>query len=65
MRPQSDMAKAKIAAAVETHVWPMIARGAVKVVLDSEFALRDAPKAHERIESPGHIGKIVMKVENA
>ena len=65
LRPQSDLAKARIAAELERDVWPMIARGAVKVVLDSEFALRDAPKAHERIESPGHIGKIVMKVENA
>ena len=38
---------------------------ALKVVLDSEFTLRQAAAAHERIEAPGHIGKIVMKVENA
>ena len=30
--------------------------------MDSEFALEDAAKAHERIESPGHIGKIVLRV---
>ncbi|MFZ1468511.1 MAG: NAD(P)H-quinone oxidoreductase [Paracoccaceae bacterium] len=65
LRPQSDTAKAKIAAAVETHVWPMIQRGAFKVVMDSEYALADAPQAHWRIETPGHIGKIVMKVEGA
>ncbi|WP_112311221.1 NAD(P)H-quinone oxidoreductase [Pseudogemmobacter bohemicus] len=65
LRPQSDIAKAQIARDLEREVWPMIARGALKVVLDSEFTLRDAAKAHERIESPGHIGKIVMKVENA
>ncbi|VDC21267.1 NAD(P)H-quinone oxidoreductase [Pseudogemmobacter humi] len=63
LRPQSEIAKARIGAEVEREVWPMIARGALKVVLDSEFPLRDAPKAHERIEAPGHIGKIVMKVE--
>ena len=63
LRPQSDQAKARIAAQVEAHVWPMIARGALKVVLDSEFALTDAPQAHWRIESSGHIGKIVLKVE--
>ena len=63
LRPQSDQAKARIATQVEAHVWPMIARGALKVVLDSEFALTDAPQAHWRIESSGHIGKIVLKVE--
>ena len=63
LRPQSDLAKARIAAEVETHVWPMVASGAVKVVIDSEFSLTEAPAAHWRIEAPEHIGKIVMKVE--
>ena len=62
MRPQSDLAKAKIAKAVEENVWPMIERGAVKVVMDSEYGLPDAPAAHWRIESGGHVGKIVLKV---
>jgi NADPH:quinone reductase len=64
LRPQSDQAKARIAAEVEAHVWPMIAGGAFRVVIDSEFALHDAPAAHWRLESSGHIGKIVMKVED-
>ena len=63
LRPQSEQAKARIASQVEAQVWPMIARGALKVVLDSEFALTEAPQAHWRIESSGHIGKIVLKVE--
>jgi putative PIG3 family NAD(P)H quinone oxidoreductase len=63
LRPQSDLAKARIAEAVEAHVWPMIARGALKVVLDSEFALTDAADAHRRMESGAHVGKIVLKVE--
>ena len=63
LRPQSDLAKARIAQAVETHVWPMIARGALRVVMDSEFPLTEAPAAHWRIEAPGHVGKIVLKVE--
>jgi NADPH2:quinone reductase len=62
LRPQSDLAKAKIAQAVEANVWPMIERGAVKVVLDSEFALSEAPAAHWRLESGGHVGKIVLRV---
>ncbi len=62
LRPQSDLVKARYAAAVETQIWPMIATGKFRVVIDSEFALTDAPAAHWRLESPGHIGKIVMKV---
>ena len=62
LRPQSDQAKARYAAEVERNVWPMVARGAFRVVIDSEFALRDAPAAHWRMESSGHVGKIVMKV---
>lgn len=64
LRPQSDLAKARIATEVEAHVWPMVASGAVKVVIDSEFPLTEAPAAHWRIEAPGHIGKIVLKVED-
>jgi putative PIG3 family NAD(P)H quinone oxidoreductase len=63
LRPQSDQAKARIAAEVEAHVWPMIARGVMGPVIDSEFPLEDAPAAHWRLESSGHVGKIVLKVE--
>ncbi len=55
--------KARIAREVEAHVWPMIERGAFRVVMDSEYALADAPAAHWRIEAEGHVGKIVLKVE--
>ena len=63
LRPQSDLAKARIAAQVEQHIWPMIAAGRFRVVIDSEFALTDAADAHRQLESPGHIGKVVMKVD--
>jgi putative PIG3 family NAD(P)H quinone oxidoreductase len=62
LRPQSDLAKAKIAAALREHVWPLLDAGRIGPVMDSEFALEDAAKAHARMESSGHIGKIVMKV---
>ncbi len=64
LRPQSDSAKARYAADVERHVWPMIAAGKLRVVIDSEFPLIEAPAAHWRIEAPGHVGKIVLKVES-
>ncbi len=63
LRPQSDLAKTRIAAEVQAHVWPMIEAGAFKVIIDSEYPLPQAPASHWRIEAPGHIGKIVLKVE--
>ncbi len=63
LRPQSELAKARIAAEVLAHVWPMIDAGKFAPVMDSEFALADAAAAHMRMESSGHIGKIVLKVE--
>ncbi len=62
LRPQSDLAKARIAAEVERHVWPMIMGGAFRPVMDSTFPLADAAGAHRRMEGSGHIGKIVLEV---
>lgn len=62
LRPQSDLAKARIAAEVERHVWPMIRGGRLRVVQDSTFPLAEAGAAHARMESSGHIGKIALQV---
>ncbi|ASP22535.1 phthiocerol synthesis polyketide synthase type I PpsC [Antarctobacter heliothermus] len=62
LRPQSHTAKAAIARALEAEVWPHLAGGTIGPVMDSEFALVEAAKAHERMESSAHIGKIVLKV---
>jgi putative PIG3 family NAD(P)H quinone oxidoreductase len=60
LRSRSVADKGAIAAAVERHVWPLIAAGKVRPVIDGTFALRDAAKAHERMETSAHIGKIVL-----
>ena len=62
LRPQSDLAKARIAEDLRAKVWPLLASGRVAPVMDSEFALEDAAAAHERMEKSTHIGKIVLKV---
>ncbi|MGB7261938.1 MAG: zinc-binding dehydrogenase, partial [Albidovulum sp.] len=62
LRPQSDLAKARIAEELRTHVWPLIGSGRVRPVIDSEYPLAEAAEAHRRIESSGHIGKIVLAV---
>ncbi|WP_170365487.1 NAD(P)H-quinone oxidoreductase [Ruegeria arenilitoris] len=62
LRPQSDLAKARIAQDLHEAVWPLLEAGKVAPVMDSEFDLADAAAAHARMESSGHIGKIVLKV---
>lgn len=62
LRPQSDLAKARIADALREQVWPLLDAGRLGPVMDSEFDLADASKAHARMESSGHIGKIVLSV---
>jgi NADPH:quinone reductase len=62
LRPQSDLAKARIAHALRTQVWPLLDAGRVAPVMDAEYPLAEAAEAHRRIESAGHIGKIVLKV---
>jgi NADPH:quinone reductase len=62
LRPQSNLAKARIADQLSEKVWPLLAAGTVAPVMDSEFALEDAAAAHAHMESSTHIGKIVLKV---
>lgn len=62
LRPQSDLAKARIAQELREAVWPLLSTGRIAPVMDSEFALDQASSAHARMESSGHIGKIVLEV---
>jgi NADPH2:quinone reductase len=62
LRPQSDLAKARIAQDLREAVWPLLDVGTIAPVMDSEFDFAQAAEAHARMESSGHIGKIVMKV---
>lgn len=62
LRPQSDLAKSRIAAELKEQVWPLLDAGRIAPVLDSTFELSDAAQAHRRMESGSHIGKIVLKV---
>lgn len=65
LRPQSERAKARIARQLEENLWPLIAAGAVRPVIDSGFALHNAVDAHRHMESSGHIGKILLQVSAA
>jgi putative PIG3 family NAD(P)H quinone oxidoreductase len=60
LRARTVEEKSALAREVEAHVWPLLADGRVRPVIDSTFAFADAPQAHRRMESSEHIGKIVL-----
>ncbi len=62
LRPRSVAEKAAIAEALHAKVWPLLAEGRCKPVVDSVFPLAEAAKAHRRMESSAHVGKIVLTV---
>ena len=60
LRPRTVPQKAAIASALREKVWPLIEAGQIRPVMDSTFALADVAKAHERLETSQHIGKVVL-----
>lgn len=46
---------------LETRVWPHIAEGLIKSVVDVVFPLSKAEAAHRLMEGAGHNGKIVLQ----
>lgn len=62
LRPQSDLAKARIADQLRSTVWPWLNAGRIAPVMDSEYALTDAAAAHTHMERGQHIGKIILNV---
>ncbi|MFN3857241.1 MAG: NAD(P)H-quinone oxidoreductase [Caulobacter sp.] len=60
LRPRSADEKARLAAEVERVVWPWIAAGKLKTVVDATFPLVEAAKAHAHLEAGAHVGKVVL-----
>lgn len=61
LRPRTNAEKAAIASALRAAVWPLLdARDPIAPVVDSVFTFSDAARAHARLESSEHIGKIIL-----
>jgi NADPH:quinone reductase-like Zn-dependent oxidoreductase len=41
-------------------VWPLLAAGRCRPLIDSTFPFAQAADAHRRIENADHVGKIVL-----
>lgn len=60
LRPRSLAEKAHLASTIREQIWPWVHSGKLRPVIDSTFGLEEAAKAHQRMESSQHIGKIVL-----
>jgi putative PIG3 family NAD(P)H quinone oxidoreductase len=57
-RPADE--KAAIVASVREHVWPLIAAGKVRPVIDRTVPMTDAAEAHRVVEASSHVGKVLL-----
>jgi len=65
LRARPAVQKAAIVSRVRQEVWPMIESGRIRPVIDSRMPVQEAAKAHERMASSAHLGKIVLTVKGS
>jgi NADPH:quinone reductase len=62
LRPRSTEFKSLVADELARNVWPLVAEGKLKPVIDRTYPLAEAAEAHRRMEAGEHVGKIVLTV---
>lgn len=63
LRPRNLAFKTMVADELAQTVWPYVEGNRLKPTIDSTFPLAEAAKAHARMESGEHVGKIVLTME--
>jgi putative PIG3 family NAD(P)H quinone oxidoreductase len=62
LRGRPDSEKAAICSQVERNVWPWVAAGIVRPVIDRVLSMKDAAYAHQQIADGTVTGKVVLAV---
>jgi putative PIG3 family NAD(P)H quinone oxidoreductase len=62
LRPRSTAEKARLAGVIEDVVWPWIAAGKLRPVIDRVYPLGEAEAAQARMQAGENAGKIVLRV---
>ncbi len=63
LRPRSIEFKNAVAATLRQKVWPLLEAKKIRPAIFKVFPFTDAAGAHTLMESSGHIGKIVLEVD--
>ncbi|MBJ8339996.1 NAD(P)H-quinone oxidoreductase [Antrihabitans sp. YC3-6] len=62
-RPETGRSgKAEIVSEVVEHLWPLIADGTVSPVVHAELPIADVAAAHDLLDSPDSVGKVVLRI---
>jgi NADPH:quinone reductase-like Zn-dependent oxidoreductase len=59
-RPTDE--KAAIVASVREHVWPLLAAGEIRPIIDRTVPMADAALGHRVLEESSHVGKVLLVV---
>jgi putative PIG3 family NAD(P)H quinone oxidoreductase len=59
-RPVAE--KAEIVRGVREHVWPLIAAGTIRPIIDRRMPITEAAEAHRIVEASEHFGKVLLTV---
>jgi putative PIG3 family NAD(P)H quinone oxidoreductase len=62
LRPRDADEKARLTGEIERVVWPWVAAGSVKPIVDKVFPLAEAAAAHAYLEAGAHVGKVMLAV---
>ena len=62
LRPRDVGFKTLVADELHRTVWPHVAAGRLRPVIDQVYPLGEAAAAHARMEAGDHVGKIVLEV---
>ena len=63
LRSQPIENKISIGKELYNKVWPLLESGKIKPIIDSNFPLNEAYKAHQYMESGKHKGKIILEIQ--
>ncbi len=63
LRSRSDAEKSEILGQLVSLVWPRVADGTIRLVIDKPFPMFDAAAAHQVLASQRNIGKVVLTLE--
>ncbi|MEZ4235085.1 MAG: zinc-binding dehydrogenase [Myxococcota bacterium] len=62
LRSRAVADKAEIVAGTRAEIWPHVASGAVRPVIDAVLPIQRAEEAHERLRTNATVGKVVLTV---
>lgn len=65
IRPQPAAYKGRLARALESEVWPLIASGAIRTRIHQVFGFDEVREAHGVLDRNDQIGKVVLAVDAA